>query len=42
MELKSRRIKIGNSAWKVKLKDTVNGGLSYFVYSILKMGNTNT
>ena len=25
MELKSRRIKIGNSAWKVKLKDKVNG-----------------
>ena len=25
MELKSRRIKIGNSVWKVKLKDKVNG-----------------
>ena len=25
MELKSRRIKIGNSVWKVKLKDKVKG-----------------
>lgn len=25
MELKNRKIKIGNSTWKVKLKDKING-----------------
>ena len=44
MELKSRRIKIGNSTWKVKLKDKVNGdnneywlGVSNPLYKVIEI-----
>lgn len=44
MELKSRRIKIGNSVWKVKLKDKVKGdndeywlGVSNLLYKVIEV-----